>query len=83
MAEFSKQWCETYDPNGIRPDFDILEVAQTLEPDHYATYICEGYGFIAIAKDEHGNILLGMPTGDPINEEGTPVMWKNFDEIVK
>lgn len=84
MAEFSKQWCELHDPNGIRPDFDILEVASGLAPEHYTPIICEGFGFVAIAKDENDNILLGMPTKEQsLVEEGTQVEWKKFNEVVK
>lgn len=83
MAEFSKQWCELHDQFGMRPDFDILDVAEALPSEHYTPIICEGFGFIAIAKDAAGNILLGMPTGEQSEEEGSAVEWKEFNEIIK
>ena len=85
MAEFSKQWAEKNDPE-MPWDFDILEIADTLEPNYYSSYICEGYGFIAIAKDGNGDIMLGIPTGESnLNEDGTyvdEVNWKSFDEVI-
>jgi len=77
MADFSKQWCENNDPE-IGHDFDILEVANSLEPNHYIPYICEGYGFIAIAKSENGEILLGF------NDEngGDLVHWVDYKDAV-
>jgi hypothetical protein len=75
MAEFSKQYCEKH-------DFDINEIAEGLNNDHYTSIICEGYGFIAVGKDSTGKIILAMPTGEH-GEEGSPVEWKGFDEIIK
>jgi len=85
MAEFSKQWAEKNDPE-MPWDFDILEIADTLEPNYYYPYICEGFGFIAIAKDGNGDIVLGVPTGESeIDEYGNhsdKVIWKSFDEVI-
>ena len=85
MAEFSKQWAEKHDPE-FGHDFDILEIANTLEPNYYTSIICEGYGFIAIGKDEHNNIILAMPTGhSEQDEEGNyydDVVWKSYEEII-
>ena len=40
--------------------------------------ICEGFGFVAIAKDETDEILLG------IRDWGTDTMsWVPYNEIVK
>lgn len=54
MAEFSKEYIEKYDKDGLQPDFSIEEEFEKLTTDHYITIICEGYGFIGIAnqKDE-------------------------------
>lgn len=83
MADFSKQWCEANDPE-MRPDFDIHEIAQNLENEHYTSIICEGFGFIAIGKDKDGTILLAMPTGGEPDEDGnSEVEWKKYDEIIK
>ena len=56
MAEFSKQYIEKQ--GGNMWDFDILEIASSLPNEHYTPQICEGYGFIAISKDEYDNLLL-------------------------
>ena len=60
MADFSKQWCELNDPE-MPSDFDILEEANKLEPNNYIPMICEGYGFIAIGKDERILLFAIMP----------------------
>jgi hypothetical protein len=77
MSIISKQWAESQ--NETRWDFDILEEANNLQPEHYLPIICEGYGFIAIAKDEYGGIHLGFE-----DKEGTDnVNWVDYNEIVK
>lgn len=57
MADFSKQWCDLNDPE-MPHDFDIEEIAATLKPDYYKSFICEGFGFSAIGKDTEDNIIL-------------------------
>ena len=85
MAEFSKQWVEKHDPK-FGYDFDILEIAETLPPNHYTSIICEGYGFIAIAKDGKGDIMLGMPIGNfEQDEEGNyydDIVWTPYEEVI-
>ncbi len=76
MAEFSKQWCEINDPE-MPWDFDILEIAEQLEPEYGLSYICEGFGFTFIAKDEKGNIVLGFP--DYITDM---MEWKTYNEVI-
>jgi hypothetical protein len=76
MAEFSKQWCEKNDPN-MSWDFDILDEADKLKPNHYISYICEGFGFAGIAKDKEGNILLGFSDYDIDRTE-----WKTYKEVI-
>lgn len=77
MADFSKQWCEANDPE-MPWDFDILEEAKKLDPDHYIPMICEGYGFLAIGKTREGEILLAVK--DYSTEETN---WVSYNEIVK
>lgn len=79
MAEFSKQYCELHDM-GFEGDFDIMEEFHKLKTDHYTPYICEGFGFIAIGKDENDECILAMPI------DGAPygtVTWKKYSEIIK
>jgi hypothetical protein len=75
MAEFSKQYCERHLPD-IPGDFDILKLTDTLSPDHFIQYICEGYGFIAIGKDESGEILLAF------RKEDHEIDWKPYHEVI-
>ena len=80
MADFSKQWCDRYDKNGIKPDFDIIEIANDLEKGHYTPIICEGFGFTAIARDEEGEILLAIPS-ETYSEDNT-IVWKKYEDVV-
>jgi hypothetical protein len=54
MAEYSKQYCDNTDL-GFQGDFDIYEIVEELNDNHYIPIICEGYGFIAIGKHEGVN----------------------------
>ena len=81
MAEFSKQWIDKYDKGGMKPDFDIEEVASGLGPDMYTPLICEGFGFIAIGKSQEGEILLEMPQPYKAGEEEM-IMWKPMNEVI-
>ena len=63
MAEFSKQWCEKYDPE-MPWDFDITEIADDLPDEHYTPVICEGYGFTAIGKIDGGQVKAFLPQVD-------------------
>lgn len=81
MAEFSKQYCEKHD-FGFPYDFDINEIAEGLDNGHYTSIICEGFGFIAIGKDDDGKIILAVPTGETMDED-SKVEWKDLEEIIK
>lgn len=84
MADFSKQWVEQNSELTEHYDFDIFEIVDHLEPGHYTSIICEGYGFIAIGKDDSGNCLLAMPTNNSeIGEDGISIEWKKYEDIVK
>jgi len=75
MADFSKQYCELYDPE-MPHDFDIDMVASTLNNHYYKSYICEGFGFIAIGKDSNGEITLCFPNDNSDSCEW--VLYKVF-----
>jgi hypothetical protein len=70
MADFSKQWCDRYDPGGLEPDFDIEEVFNDLTEGYYTSIICEGYGFTAIAKI-NGKCMVFIPDYDCAPEDNT------------
>ncbi|CAB4138486.1 hypothetical protein UFOVP331_66 [uncultured Caudovirales phage] len=76
MADFSKQWCEFNDPE-MPSDFDILEEANKLEPNNYIPMICEGYGFIAIGKNEHDDIMLAF------RDNKDNIKWENYNNVIK
>ena len=76
MANFSKQWCEINDPK--RPhDFDIVEEFNRLGKNSYSSIICEGFGFVAIARDHKDNLLLAMPLDNGL------VKWTTLDKLVE
>ena len=85
MADFSKQWCDKNDSQ-MPFDFDIEEVANTLEPNYYTPIICEGFGFIAIGKDANNNVMLAMPTGGiHTDEQGQifdDVVWTSYSDLI-
>jgi hypothetical protein len=60
MADFSKQWCDIWDPE-MPSDFDIDLIAKDLSREHHYPIICEGLGTISIYKDSHDRIWLGYP----------------------
>ena len=70
MADFSKQWCDANDPD-MKHDFDILEVFSRLKYNTYESWICEGYGFGAVANID-GECMLNMPNGK----------WISYDDVV-
>ena len=86
MAEFSKQWVQINDPE-FGWDFDIEEVSNQLNPNHYIPLICEGFGFIAIGKDNENKIMLAMPIGEfETDEDGQTfdqVTWQAYEDIIK
>lgn len=82
MAEFSKQYCDKNESE-MTPDFDIIEIADSLEAGSYLPIICEGYGFIAIGKDEENEIFLAMPSGGISEDGNTLVDWKPLFEIIE
>jgi hypothetical protein len=53
-------------------DFDILEVFGKLKDGMYESWVCEGYGFGAIANID-GECLLHMLNGK----------WSSYDEVIK
>jgi hypothetical protein len=75
MAEFSKQFCELH-LQDLPGDFDILELAKDMPVDHFLPCICEGYGFIAVGKDESGEIVLAF------RGEEDKIDWKPYQEVI-
>ena len=82
MAEFSKQWVEKNDPE-MGWDFDIEAIASEM-PNSTMTdyYLCEGFGVVAIGKDESGEIQLAIATGNYNDEGHIEVEWKALEEVI-
>jgi len=60
MAEFSKQYCDIYDPE-FPWDFDFDELSKDLKPGWgNFGYICEGFGISAIARTESGHLIVSV-----------------------
>jgi hypothetical protein len=78
MAEFSKQYCELHMPEFLPGDFDICEIANGMDPNYYVSHICEGFGFVAIAKNDKGDILLAIPHG-----YSDDVTWERYEDVIK
>ena len=77
MASYSKQYVDQNN-FGIEPDFDILEEANNIQNGYYLPLICEGFGFLAVAKDENGEILLAFQEKETDN-----IIWESYNNIVK
>jgi hypothetical protein len=77
MADFSKQYCDLYDPE-LPHDFDILKVAEKLDNDYYLSYICEGFGFSAIGKDNDGQITLYFNGDHNLPYTG----WIKYEDLI-
>jgi len=70
MADYSKEY------TGVEfEDFSIKEIFNALAPDTYIPQICEGFGFLAIARSAEGVCQVAVP--DPKDFE--KVDWKEFD----
>ena len=82
MAEFSKQWVELNNPE-MGWDFDIEAIASEM-PNSTMTdyYLCEGFGAVAIGKDESGEIQLAIATGNYNDEGHIEVEWKALEEVI-
>jgi hypothetical protein len=82
MAEFSKQWVELNDPE-MGWDFDIEAIASEM-PNSTMTdyYLCEGFGAVAIGKDDDGEIQLAIATGNYNDEGHVEVEWKALEEVI-
>ncbi len=65
MADFSKQYCEIYEPE-MEWDFDIEDIAETIPKGHYKPIICEGFGFSGIGVRLDGSIEIMVI--DPTDE---------------
>lgn len=63
MAEYSKEYCIEKNM-GFQGDFSIKEIFENLEKEDYIGIICEGYGFMAIARNKEDQCLLAYRDDD-------------------
>lgn len=70
MADFSKQYCELSDM-GYDGDFDIYEEWAKLQPGYGMNFICEGFGFYMIGKQETNDTVWVLDGNE----------WVDFDEM--
>jgi len=77
MSEYSKQYCDRYDP-GFPYDFDLDEMYAQLQPGENMPLICEGFGFTHIAKTDEGIRQVVFTNYD---EDGNYFKFIDFDEI--
>jgi hypothetical protein len=80
MADFSKQYCELVFPE-MEPDFDILEISETLKNGEATPIICEGFGFIAIGKNEDGEVILAFRNEESIFSNS--IIWKKLTDFTQ
>ena len=71
MAEFSKEYCIERNM-GFEGDFSIEEEFNKLEKDYDIGIVCEGYGFIAIARNQDDECLLAY------RGEDHEIIWDEY-----
>jgi len=71
MSEFSKEYCIERNM-GFEGDFSIEEEFNKLEKDHCTGMICEGYGFLAIARNQDDECLLAY------RGEDCEIIWDEY-----
>jgi hypothetical protein len=76
MAAFSKEYCQIWDPE-LPYDFSVEEIAKDLVKGNYYPIICEGFSFVAIAKDRNEQILVAFK-----DDEEDRLVWQDFDNFM-
>lgn len=77
MADFSKQYCDKYDP-GFPHDFDLDEEYEKLKNGENLPCMCEGLGFTHIHKTEEGVKQVVFTNWA---EDGDDYKFINLDEV--
>jgi hypothetical protein len=81
MAEFSKQYCEIYEPD-MDWDFDIEEIVESIPKGHYKPIICEGFGFSGVGVRLNGDIEILVI--DPTDEDSlVQIDYKKYISLHK
>jgi len=74
MSHFSNQYAKKFFAD--EGDFCIFREARRLKPGYYAKFICEGYGFIALCKEEDGTLTAAIPVAGIYD-----VKWIPLEEL--
>lgn len=81
MTEFSKQYCEIYEPE-MNWDFDIEDIVETIPKGHYKPIVCGGFGFSGIGVRLDGSIEVLVI--DPTDEDNLiQVDYKRYISLHK
>jgi len=81
MAEFSKQYCEIYEPE-LTWDFDIEEIAETIPKGYYKPIICEGFGILGIAVTIDGTISVLIDDSDGSYENAGSMKQVDYKKYI-
>lgn len=82
MAEFSKQYCEIYEPD-LDWDFDIEEEVSNIPKGHYKPIICEGFGFLGIGVRMDGTITILIDDSDGSYENSGAVRQVEYKKYIE
>lgn len=55
------------------PDYDLFQIALSLEPGRSETFLCEGCDIRGVHKDEHGHVYLVRDKGGEMDFEKVEV----------
>jgi hypothetical protein len=77
MADFSKEYCEIWDPE-FPSDFSIEAIAKDLHKSNYYPIICEGFGIVAIAKDRNEQTLIAFTD----ERDSDKLVWQDYDNFI-
>ena len=85
MAEFSKQYVESYSQD-MNWDFDLEKEFTNISGGEYLPMICEGFGFVAISKQLDGSkwcIFRNWQTGETQEVRYEDITDTTHEEIWK
>lgn len=78
MADFCTKCSPQLFGEETKPDIDILEIAEGLQPGYYTKTLCEGCGMVAILKEEDGTIKVGLLPEDQDREDLDLIVYEDF-----
>ena len=81
MTEFSKQYCEIYEPD-MNWDFDIEDIVETIPKGHYKPIVCGGFGFLGIGVRLDGTITVLIDDSDESRENAGAVRQVDYKRYI-